>query len=76
MMYRIKIDTTIRGGLPVSAQANVHLCPPWEYPGRNHLEELEIFFLSGRPFNGEVSEADEDKVCDEIFEAFNSGRTE
>ena len=76
MTHRIKIDTTIKGGLPVTAQANVYSCPPWEYPGRDNLEELEIFFLSGCPYNGVVTKADEDKVCDEIFAAYRSELSE
>ena len=67
----IEIDTTIKGGLPISARADVYSCPHWEYPGRDYLEELEIFFLNGYPFKMELSEADENKVCEEIFEAFN-----
>ena len=67
----VEIDTTIRGGLPVIARAEVYPCPHWEYPGRDYLEQLEIFWCSGHPFEMELSEADENKVCDEIFEAFN-----
>ena len=74
MMHRIRIDTTIKGGLPVSAQANVYHCPPWEYPGHNYLEELEVHFYSGHIFTGEISEADDDKICEEIFDAYNEGR--
>ena len=74
MMHRVKVDTTIKGGLRVTAQANVHTCLPQEYPGRNYLEELEIRFHSGHLFTGEISKADDNKVCEEIFAAFNAGK--
>ena len=74
MMHRIEVDTTIKGGLPVTVRANVYHCPTWEYPGHNYLEELEILFYSGHLFTGKISEADDDKVCEEIFAAFNAGK--
>ena len=74
MIHKVIIDTTVKGGLPVTAQAIVHSCSYLEYPGANYLEQLEISFLNGYPFEMELSKADDDKVCEEIFAAFNEGR--
>ena len=73
MKHRIKIETTIKGGLLVIAQADVHTCPSWEYPGGNYIEQLDVFFQDGHLFMEELSEEDDDKVCDEILASFNSG---
>ena len=67
----IEIETTIKNGLPVLVRATVNKCHPSEYPGRNYIDDLEVLWLSGKPCNLDLSEEDDDRLADEIFEAYN-----
>ena len=63
----IEISTTIKNGLPVIARGTIVRHSPHEYPGCDEIEDLEFFFPSGHPFGPEVSDADQQDACDEMF---------
>ena len=65
----IGFETTIKNGLPVLVRGTVTKCHPREYPGRNYIDDLEVLWLSGKPCNLALSDADDDRLADEIFEA-------
>ena len=66
------IETTVRGGLPVTASATVHRCSWHEYPGGDYIEDLEVRFLSGHDYPGAISDKDEDRISLEIIDAWRS----
>ena len=69
----MRIETTIKGGLPVTASATI--APPEPdvaIPGPYVADDLEIRWLSGNVCNLPLSEADEQRICDEILEADNA----
>ena len=65
----IEIETIINGGLPVLVRGTVTKCHPREYPGRDYCDDLEVLWLSGKPCNLNLSDADDERIADELFEA-------
>ena len=70
------IETTINGGLPVKASAEVHRCSWDEYPGADYIADLEIQFLSGHDYPRAISDQDEDRIAHEIISAWREGPTD
>ena len=64
------IETTIKGGLPVLAEGTVVVEREtrWE-PGGVAVEDLEIRWLSGHVCRLALSDADHDRICDELIDA-------
>ena len=56
------IETTIEGDLRVIASCEVH---------EGRVEDLEITLLNGKPFPGELSDEDEQRIVDLLVEAYN-----
>ena len=69
----MQIETTINGGLPVKASADVCLCSPDEYPGATYIADLEIRFLSGHDYPKEISDQDESRIAHEIISSWREG---
>ena len=65
----IEIETIINGGLPIRVRGTVTKCHPREYPGRDYCDDLEVLWLSGKPCNLNLSDADDERIADELFEA-------
>ena len=65
----IEITTTIKGGLPVIAKAQLIRCPLTEYPGCDYIDDLSVFWLSGKPCHVEISCADDDRLAEELLAA-------
>ena len=65
----IEIETTIRSGLPVTVRASVVKCGPLEYPGRDFIDALTVYWPSGCEFGPSLSDDDERHVADEVFAA-------
>ena len=63
----VTCDTRIKGGLPMRATGTIISCHPHEYPGRDYIEEVEIFWRSGHLYKKKVSDADMNKVVDDLF---------
>ena len=70
---QVTIETTINGGLPVKASADVCLCSPDEYPGVTYIADLEIRFLSGHDYPKEISDQDESRIAHEIISSWREG---
>ena len=70
-MHNVSIETTIKGGLPVIVEASVESCGPNEYPGANHIDDMDVSFLSGHLVGFKLTKADERKVTDEVFAEWN-----
>ena len=64
-----EIHTTVKNGLDVIARGRIETCHPNEYPGCDTIEDFEILWPSGCIFGPKVSKEDEQRVCDELFEA-------
>ena len=65
------IETTIRGGLPVLASAEVHRAEPDVGVMGPYVEGIEVTFLSGHPIPFEISDKDDQRIADELVEAYN-----
>ena len=65
------IRTTIRNGLPVLASGEV--CRPEPDVGimTQFVEDLEVTFMSGHPVPGKLSDEDDQRLVDEIVDAYN-----
>ena len=66
------IETTIKGGLPVIA-TGTYMGPYWglmglDYPPRDEsIEDIEVRFLSGHTYTGDLSDADLEKIAGEML---------
>ena len=64
------IETTIKGGLPVIASAIVYRAEPDVGLMGPHVEGIEVCFLSGHPVPFELSDEDDQRIADELVEAY------
>ena len=67
----MRIETTI-GGVPVLADAVIGLPDPDVGIPGIHVADLEISWMNGNAYNLKMSDADEDRICDEILEYADS----
>ena len=80
-MSAIKIETTIKGGLPVIA-TGIYAGPYWglmglDYPPRDEsIEDIEVRFRSGHTLSGDLSDADLGRIAGEMLDAYHSERYE
>ena len=65
----MRIETTIKNGLPVTASATIGSPEPDVGLPYHYVDDLEIRWLSGNVCHLPLSEADEQRICDEILEA-------
>ena len=64
------VETTINDGLPVMAYGMV--CPPDDHAGflSDHVEDLQITYLSGCYYKNDLSDTDESRIARELMEAW------
>ena len=67
----IEIETTIRDGLPVLASGQVCRLEPDVGIMSQFVEDLEVCFLSGHPVPGDLSDDDDQRIVNELVEAYN-----
>ena len=67
----IEIETTIKDGLPVLASGEVQRPEPDVGIMSQFVEDLEVCFLSGHPVPFELSDEDDQRVVNEIVNAYN-----
>ena len=65
----IEIETTVRGGLPVLAQGRIGLPEPDVGFLGCSVYDIDILWLSGHVCNLPLSEADYQRIYDEILES-------
>ena len=72
----IDVITTIRGGLPIMALGKyvggghaTHDDPGWS----ESIEDLEVRFLSGSLYKQPLTQADEDRLINELIEEYKRG---
>ena len=70
---KVTVETTIKGGLPVIATGEFVRCHPRNYPGHDHMEDVEVCWPSGCPIGWEISKSDMLWVEDELFDYARSG---
>ena len=66
-----KILTTIRDGLPVYAFGDVYPREPDVGIMTQYVDVVYVGFLSGHEFHGEISREDEQRIINEIVDAYN-----
>ena len=66
------IETTIRNGLPVRASGNVCRAEPDVGIMSKFVEDLEVCFLSGHPVPYELSDEDDQRIVQELLEAYEA----
>ena len=64
-----EFESTINNGLPIRVRGTVTECGPREYPGRAYCDNMEVLWMSGKPCNLNLSDADDERLSDELFEA-------
>ena len=64
------IATIINGGLPVLASSIVQRAEPDVGIMCDYVEDIEITFMSGHPFRGEISASDCERIAAEIAEVW------
>ena len=65
------INTTVNGGLPVAAEANVIVeAQTWYEPGVDSVEDVEIRFRDGYPYRHEISAEDLERIENEFVRAY------
>ena len=67
----MRIETNIKNGLPVTAEGVIESPEPDVGLFCPYVSDLEIRWLSGHVCNLPLSEADEQRICDEILETVN-----
>ena len=68
------IETIIRNGLPVLASGNYQrgfAGTRWQPAEPAGVEDLEVTFLSGHPVRFDLSDEDEQRLVDELVDAYN-----
>ena len=73
---RVEVETTIKGGLKVIVSGDVFKGHPREYPGRDHIDDMEILWASGHEIKFEISEHDWDAAADALFTEARRGEGE
>ena len=67
------IETTINGGLPVFASGDVYSAEPDVGIMTQYVDGVYVRFLSGHEFPGKLSDLDEQRLINEIVDAYNEG---
>ena len=65
------IETTIRDGLPVLASGIVRRADSTVGPAGWVVEDLEVTFLSGHPIPFDLSDEDDQRIVNELVDAYN-----
>ena len=66
-----KIRITIRNGFPVEVSGDVFDPEPDVGLPRQYVDNMEVRFMSGHPFPGELSDEDDQRVVNAIVAAYN-----
>ena len=67
----MEIETTIKDGLPVIARGEVQRPEPDVGIMSHYIEGIEVTFLSGHPVPFEISDKDDQRLADELLEAYD-----
>ena len=67
----IEIETIIKDGLPVIARGEICRSEPDVGIMSEFVEDLEVCFLSGHPVPGDLSDEDDQRIVDELVNAYN-----
>ena len=65
------IRSTINNGLPVDASGEFHPPEPDVGLPRRYVDNIVITFLSGHEFPGELSDEDDQRIVQELLEAYD-----
>ena len=68
MTIETTIETTVKGGLPVRAQATIETCHSLDYPGCDYIDSFEVSWKSGHAFREKLSADDKCRIFEELFE--------
>ena len=65
------IETTIKDGLPVLASGDVYSAEPDVGIMTQYVDGVYVTFLSGHEFTGELSGEDDQRLVNELVDAYN-----
>ena len=67
-MHDVSIETTIKGGLPVIVEASMEAYNPFQYPGTDVIDAIDVKFLSGHYIQFALSDEDAERIEVEVYE--------